>query len=319
MTKSTDELHFPVMLERTLELLRPAIQGKKATVVDCTLGLGGHTEALLNQFPELTVIGIDRDDAALELASERLKDFGSRFVPAAAIYDELADVLAMLEIDSVDGILMDLGVSSMQLDQADRGFSYAQDAPLDMRMNQGSGKTAADILETYDHGQLARIFKDYGEERFASQVAREIVQTRDLHPIRTSADLNAILDRSIPQAPGKTTGHPGKRVYQALRIAVNDELGILERAMPQAIDALRVGGRLVVMSYHSLEDGIVKKALQAAATSTTPIEMPVELPGTSPKLNILTKGVERATELELQQNPRAQSARLRAAEKLEVR
>ena len=319
MTKSTSDLHRPVMLERTLELLRPAIQGKKATVVDCTLGLGGHTEALLNQFPELTVIGIDRDDAALELASERLKDFGSRFVPAAAIYDELADVIAMLEIDGVEGVLMDLGVSSMQLDQPERGFSYAQEADLDMRMNQGAGKTAADLLATLDHGQLARIFRDYGEERFASQVAREILQAREVEPIRTSTQLNAILERSIPQAPGKTSGHPGKRVYQALRIAVNDELGILERAMPQAVDALAVGGRLVVMSYHSLEDGIVKKALQAAAVSTTPIEMPVELPGTSPKLNILTKGVERATEVELHNNPRAQSARLRAAEKLEVR
>lgn len=319
MTKSTNDLHRPVMLERTIELLRPAIEDKKATVVDCTLGLGGHTEALLSQFPELTVVGIDRDDAALELASERLKDFGSRFVPAAAIYDELEEVLAMLEIPSVEGVLMDLGVSSMQLDQPERGFSYAQDAPLDMRMNQGSGKTAADLLATLDHGQLARIFRDYGEERFASQVAREIVNSREASPIKTSGDLNAILDRSIPQAPGKTSGHPGKRVYQALRIAVNDELGILERAMPQAINALSVGGRLVVMSYHSLEDGIVKKALQAAATSTTPIEMPVELPGTSPQLNILTKGVERATEIELHQNPRAQSARLRAAEKLEVR
>ena len=319
MTKSTSDLHRPVMLERTLELLRPAIQGKKATVVDCTLGLGGHTEALLNQFPDLTVIGIDRDDAALELATERLKEFGSRFVPAAAIYDELAEVLAMLEIESVEGILMDLGVSSMQLDQVERGFSYAQEAELDMRMNQGSGKTAADLLATLDHGQLARIFRDYGEERFASQVAREIVNAREISPITTSTQLNAILERSIPQAPGKTSGHPGKRVYQALRIAVNDELGILERAMPQAIDALSVGGRLVVMSYHSLEDGIVKKALQAAAVSTTPIEMPVELPGTSPRLNILTKGVERATEVELHNNPRAQSARLRAAEKLEVR
>jgi 16S rRNA (cytosine1402-N4)-methyltransferase len=319
MAKTTNELHLPVMLERTLELLRPAIQGKKATVVDCTLGLGGHTEALLAQFPELTVIGIDRDDSAIELASERLKDFGPRFVPVAAIYDELEEVLSTLELDGVEGVLMDLGVSSMQLDQADRGFSYAQDAPLDMRMNQNAGKTAADILASYEHGQLARIFKEYGEERFASQVAREIVNTRDAQPIRKSADLNRILDRSIPQPPGKTSGHPGKRVYQALRIAVNDELGILERAMPQAIDALRVGGRLVVMSYHSLEDGIVKRALQTAAQSTTPIEMPVELPGTSPRLNILTKGVERATELELQQNPRAQSARLRAAEKLEVR
>jgi 16S rRNA (cytosine1402-N4)-methyltransferase len=319
MTKSTSDLHRPVMLERTLELLRPAIQGKKATVVDCTLGLGGHTEALLTQFPDLTVIGIDRDDAALELATERLKDFGSRFVPAAAIYDELADVLGMLEIEAVEGVLMDLGVSSMQLDQPERGFSYAQEAELDMRMNQGSGKTAADLLATLDHGQLARIFRDFGEERFASQVAREIVNARELAPIQTSTQLNAILERSIPQAPGKTSGHPGKRVYQALRIAVNDELGILERAMPQAIDALSVGGRLVVMSYHSLEDGIVKKALQAAAVSTTPIEMPVELPGTSPQLNILTKGVERATEVELHNNPRAQSARLRAAEKLEVR
>ena len=319
MTKSTSDLHRPVMLERTLELLSPAIQGKKATVVDCTLGLGGHTEALLEQFPELTVIGIDRDDAALELATERLKAFGSRFVPAAAIYDELADVLGLLEIDSVEGVLMDLGVSSMQLDQPERGFSYAQEAELDMRMNQGSGKTAADLLASLDHGQLARIFRDYGEERFASQVAREIVNARELAPIRTSTQLNAILERSIPQAPGKTSGHPGKRVYQALRIAVNDELGILERAMPQAIDALSVGGRLVVMSYHSLEDGIVKQALQAAAVSTTPIEMPVELPGTSPRLNILTRGVERATEVELHNNPRAQSARLRAAEKLEVR
>lgn len=319
MNLSASQLHRPVMLDRTIELLRPAIEGKKATVVDCTLGLGGHSEALLTLFPDLTVIGIDRDDSAIRLASERLREFGARFVPVAAIYDELSDVLSELEITEVEGILLDLGVSSMQLDLADRGFSYAQDAPLDMRMNQGSGKTAADLLATLDHGELARIFRDYGEERFASQVAREIVNTRDAHPIRSSKDLNAIIERSIPQAPGKTTGHPGKRVYQALRIAVNDELRVLERTMPQAIDALAVGGRIVVMSYHSLEDGIVKQALQEAATSTTPIEMPIELPGTSPRLNILTKGVERATELELDQNPRAQSARLRAAEKLEVR
>ena len=306
------------MLERTIELLRPAIEGKPATVVDCTLGLGGHTHALLSQFPELTVIGIDRDDVALELAKERLEEFGSRFIPVAAIYDELADVLAVLDLQSVQGILLDLGVSSMQLDLAERGFSYAQDAPLDMRMNQGTGKTAADLLASLDHGELARIFRDYGEERFASAVAREIVNTRDQEPITTSGQLNGILAKTIPQAPGKATGHPGKRVYQALRIAVNDELRVLERTMPQAIDALSVGGRIVVMSYHSLEDGIVKKALQAAATSTTPVEMPIELPGTSPRLNIITKGVERATEIELHQNPRSQSARLRAAVKLQV-
>lgn len=307
------------MLERTIELLRPAIEGKQATVVDCTLGLGGHAEALLTQFPMLTVIGIDRDDVALKLASERLAEFGPRFVPIAAIYDELAEVLEVLDFESVEGILMDLGVSSMQLDMAERGFSYAQDVELDMRMNQGTGKTAADLLATLDHGELARIFRDYGEERFASQVAREIVNTRSGSAITTSGQLNAILGKTIPQAPGRASGHPGKRVYQALRIAVNDELRVLERTMPQAIDALSIGGRIVVMSYHSLEDGIVKNALQSAATSTTPVEMPVELPGTSPRLNIITKGVERATELELHQNPRAQSARLRAAQKLEVR
>jgi 16S rRNA (cytosine1402-N4)-methyltransferase len=319
MTNSTEKLHRPVMLERTIELLRPAIEGKAATIVDCTLGLGGHTHALLSQFPMLTVIGIDRDDMALELAKERLAEFGTRFIPVSAIYDELAAVLEVLDVQSVEGILMDLGVSSMQLDLAERGFSYAQDADLDMRMNQGSGKTAADLLASLDHGELARIFRDYGEERFASQVAREIVNTRGETPITTSGALNAILAKTIPQAPGKASGHPGKRVYQALRIAVNDELRVLERTMPQAIDALSIGGRIVVMSYHSLEDGIVKKALQAAATSTTPVEMPIELPGTSPRLNIITKGVERATELELHQNPRAQSARLRAAIKLEVR
>ena len=319
METSAKELHRPVMLERTLELLRPAIAGKSATVVDCTLGLGGHSEALLANFPDLTVIGIDRDDSAIALASERLREYGARFVPVAAIYDELDDVLRELELTSVEGILLDLGVSSMQLDLAERGFSYAQDAPLDMRMNQASGKTAADLLATLDHGELARIFRDYGEERYASNVAREIVATRDAKPILTSSDLNAILERTIPQAPGKASGHPGKRVYQALRIAVNDELRVLERTMPQAIDALAVGGRIVVMSYHSLEDGIVKRFLQEAATSSTPVEMPIELPGTSPRLNILTRGVERATELELDQNPRAASARLRAAEKLEVR
>lgn len=306
------------MLERTIELLRPALADKAATLVDCTLGLGGHAHALLAQFPQLTVIGIDRDDVALALAKQRLAEFGSRFIPVAAIYDELADVLEVLDIESVAGILMDLGVSSMQLDMADRGFSYAQDANLDMRMNQGSGKTAADLLGSLDHGALARIFRDYGEERYASQVARAIVNVREQAPILTSAQLNEILGKTIPQAPGKATGHPGKRIYQALRIAVNDELAVLERTMPQAIDALGVGGRIVVMSYHSLEDGIVKKALQAAATSTTPVEMPIELPGTSPRLSIITKGVERATELELHQNPRAQSARLRAAVKLEV-
>tara|TARA_B110000305_G_C19336568_1_gene586893 strand:- start:293 stop:1201 length:909 start_codon:yes stop_codon:yes gene_type:complete len=301
-----------------MELLRPGITGKSAVVIDCTLGLGGHTEALLSEHENLTVIGIDRDPAALTLAKARLEPFGTRFIPAAATYDEITEVLAELEFASVQGILMDLGVSSMQLDEADRGFSYAQDAPLDMRMNQNFGKTAADLLTELGEKELTKIFRDYGEERFAPLIAKRIVAERQVSSILTSSDLNKIVAAVVPMAPGRTTGHPAKRIYQALRIAVNNELSGLESALPQAIDALAIGARLVVMSYHSLEDGITKRAMQQAAVSSTPIGMPMQLPGTSPALKVITRGVERATELELSQNPRAASARLRAAEKLEV-
>jgi 16S rRNA (cytosine1402-N4)-methyltransferase len=301
-----------------MELLRPGITGDSPVVIDCTLGLGGHTEALLSEHENLTVIGIDRDPAALRLATARLEPFGKRFIPAAATYDEITEVLAELEFPSVQGILMDLGVSSMQLDEADRGFSYAQDAPLDMRMNQNLGQTAADLLSTLGEKELTKIFRDYGEERFAPLVAKRIVAERQVSGILSSSDLNKLVSAVVPMAPGRTTGHPAKRIYQALRIAVNNELSGLESALPQAIDALAVGARLVVMSYHSLEDGITKRAMQEAAVSSTPIGMPMQLPGTSPALKVITRGVERATELELSQNPRAASARLRAAEKLEV-
>ncbi len=310
-------LHEPVMLHRCLELLRPGIQSN-SVVIDATLGLGGHTEALLNTHPDLTVIGFDRDPVALELASERLSKFGARFRGVLATYDQIESVLVELGISSVQGVLFDLGVSSMQLDSAERGFAYAQDAPLDMRMDQSHGITAAELLADSSEEELARIFRVYGEERFASLIARSIVRNREAAPIRTSAQLNQIVESVVPKAPGKQTGHPAKRVYQALRIAVNDELAILSSAIPQAIAALSVGGRIVVMSYHSLEDAIVKQAFQSAAKSTTPIELPVELPGSGPRLRVITKGVERASEIELSQNPRAASARLRAAEKLEA-
>ncbi len=310
-------LHEPVMLHRCLELLRPGIQDN-SIVIDATLGLGGHTEALLTTHPDLTVIGFDRDPVALELASERLSKFGSRFRGVLATYDQIESVLAELGIHSVQGVLFDLGVSSMQLDSAERGFAYAQDAPLDMRMDQSHGLSAAELLETASEEELSRIFRVYGEERFANQIARAIVRLRSVAPIQTSSELNRIVESVVPKAPGKQTGHPAKRVYQALRIAVNDELSILSSAIPQAIAALAVGGRIVVMSYHSLEDAIVKQAFQSAATSTTPIDLPVELPGSGPRLRVITKGVERASEIELSQNPRAASARLRAAEKLEA-
>ena len=311
---ATASLHIPVLLDRCLELLRPAIENKPAVVIDATLGLGGHTEALLNEHPQLTVIGIDRDPVALELAKSRLAHFGDRFEAHLGTYDEIEQIA---KPGSVDGILMDLGVSSMQLDQADRGFSYSQDSELDMRMDQTRGETAADLLAELDEYELARIFKVYGEERFAMPIAKRIVAQRAQTPITTSSQLNKIVSSVVPMVPGKQSGHPAKRVYQALRIAVNDELGILERAVPQAISALRVGGRLVVMSYHSLEDAIVKEAMQQAATSSTPVEMPIELPGTAPIFKIITRGVERSGERELEQNPRAASARLRAGEKVE--
>jgi 16S rRNA (cytosine1402-N4)-methyltransferase len=311
-------LHRPVMLDRCLELLRPGIVGSNPVVVDATLGLGGHTEALLQEHKDLTVIGLDRDPVALELASERLAKFPGRFHGALATYDKSDAVLSGLGIEKIQGALFDLGVSSMQLDEADRGFAYAQDAPLDMRMDQSRGVTAADVIADSSEEELVRIFREYGEERFAPGIARAIVKSRSIAPIQTSSELNRIVEQVVPKAPGKQSGHPAKRVYQALRIFVNDELSILQSAIPQAIEALSVGSRIVVMSYHSLEDAVVKSAFQKAATSSTPIELPIELPGSGPRLRVITKGVERATELELTQNPRAASARLRAAEKLEA-
>lgn len=306
------------MLDRCLELLRPGIVGNNPVVVDATLGLGGHTEALLIEHPNLTVIGLDRDPVALELASDRLARFGSRFHGALATYDKFAEVLAGLSVKKIQGALFDLGVSSMQLDQPERGFAYAQDAPLDMRMDQGRGESAAEVLAQASEGELIAIFRDLGEERYAGPIARAIVKQRTVEAITTSSQLNAIVEKVVPKAPGKQSGHPAKRVYQALRIFVNSELEILTDAIPQAIDALATGARIVVMSYHSLEDAIVKNAFQKAATSSTPIELPVELPGSGPRIRVITKGVERATEIELTQNPRAASARLRAAEKLEA-
>ena len=317
MSNLSSELHRPVMLERCLELLKPGIQGNSPVVVDATLGLGGHTEALLNSFANLSVVGLDRDPVALELATERLAGFGSRFTPVLAVYDEFSEVLEDLAIEQIDGALFDLGVSSMQLDQRERGFAYAQEAPLDMRMDQTSGRTAADLLATLDVEDLTKIFRDFGEERFAFPIAKKIVAQRQLSPITSSEQLNEIVESVVPKAPGKQSGHPAKRIYQALRIAVNEELEVLERALPQAIEALRPGAAIVVMSYHSLEDQITKDALRKAATSQSPIELPVELPGMGPTLSMVTKGVERAGETELSNNPRAASARLRAAKKLE--
>lgn len=310
-----NRLHTPVMLERTLELLTPALERPGAVLVDATLGLGGHAEAFLERLPELEFVGLDRDPHALELAAQRLAGFGSRVHLVHTVYDRIAEVLDELGIGAVAGILFDLGVSSMQLDQVERGFSYSQDAPLDMRMDDTAELTAARILAEYDEASLRRIFYEYGDEKLAPRYASRIVRERAVAPLLTSAQLVELLIAATPAAVQRA-GHPAKRVFQALRIEVNQELSVLERAIPAALDALEVGGRIVVLAYQSLEDRIVKRILQTRSQSTAPQGLPIELPQHRPELRLLTRGAELADEDEKRANPRATSVRLRAAERV---
>ena len=314
--KNLESLHEPVMLERTLQLLAPALASERAVLVDCTLGLGGHSEAFLKAFENLTVIGIDRDLVALDLAGKRLEGFGSRVNYFHGTYEQIPEALAEFGFSEASAILMDLGVSSMQIDSQDRGFAYSFAAPLDMRMDASTGQTAAELIATESEQELARIFKEYGEERFAKKIASEIVEIRGKSPITSSKQLASIISDVVPFIPGKSSGHPAKRVFQALRIAVNQELEILESAIPAAIDSLEVGGRLLVLAYHSLEDRIVKQAIVKASTSSAPIELPFELPEHAPVLKLVIKGAEQATLQEIAANPRSASVRLRVAEKI---
>jgi 16S rRNA (cytosine1402-N4)-methyltransferase len=315
MSKPINEIHVPVMLERTVEILGESLEGQ-SILVDCTLGMGGHSEAFLEHFPNLRVVGIDRDLTAIALASERLSRFGERFTAAHATYDEILEVLEELNIDSVQAILLDLGVSSLQLDEADRGFAYSYSAPLDMRMDASTGITAAEVLNQYSEKELARIFAEYGEERYAKPIAAAIVARRASKEFSDSVDLASLIVDIVPFIPGKSKGHPAKRVFQALRIEVNRELEVLQNTMPAVIKALAVGGRVLVLAYHSLEDRIVKQALVAASTSSAPLDLPIELPEHAPVLRLVVKGAEQASEEEIQINPRAASVRLRAAEKI---
>lgn len=313
---SAPDRHVPVLLERTLSLLDPALADRPAVVVDATLGMGGHAAALLAAHPSLTLVGVDRDPEALRLAGERLADYSSRTHLVHAVYDHWPEVLADLGVSKVDGVLFDLGVSSLQLDEAVRGFAYSQDAPLDMRMDTTTGWTAADVLNTYSSGELAKVLRDYGEEKFASKIANAIVRERRREPFDRSERLVQLLYETVPAASRRTGGHPAKRTFQALRIEVNAELDVLARALPAALDSLGTGGRVVVLSYHSLEDRMVKRALAERAKSRTPVDLPVELPGHGPELRILTRGAEMAGEPETAANPRAASVRLRAAERI---
>ncbi|WP_291052061.1 16S rRNA (cytosine(1402)-N(4))-methyltransferase RsmH [Herbiconiux sp.] len=308
-------IHASVLLERSIELLGPVLGEPGAVLVDCTLGLGGHSEAFLEAFPELHLVGLDRDPNALRLAGERLARFADRIDLVHCVYDDIDEALEGLGIDEVDGILFDLGVSSMQLDMVERGFSYSKDAPLDMRMDDTAPFTAAEIIATYSEADLRRIFRDYGEEKLADRYARKIVAARDDAPVTRSGQLVDIIQAATP-AKFSNQGHPAKRVFQALRIEVNAELSVLERAIPRAIDALRVGGRIVVLSFQSLEDRIVKRELVKRSSSTAPAGLPVELPEHRPELKLLVRGAELAGDDERALNPRAIPVRLRAAEKI---
>jgi 16S rRNA (cytosine1402-N4)-methyltransferase len=308
--------HIPVLLDRVLELLAPVAAHDRPVIVDATLGLGGHSEALLERFPSLVVIGIDRDPEAIGSSANRLARFGDRVVLVNAVYDQIGDAIRDAGFRSVSGVLFDLGVSSLQLDVKDRGFAYAQDAPLDMRMNPTAGLSAADVLNTYGERDLARVLWEYGEERFAKKIARAIVQQRESEPFETSAPLVDLIRQSIPAATRRTGGNPAKRTFQALRVEVNDELGAWHRALPAALDAVTVGGRVVVLAYHSLEDRFAKRTFAAATSSNAPRDLPVVPAEMAPKFKLVTRGAEQATPAEVAANPRAKSVRLRAIERI---
>jgi 16S rRNA (cytosine1402-N4)-methyltransferase len=310
-------VHVPVLLGRVTELLAPALAADGAVLVDATLGLAGHSIALLDAHPGLRLVGLDRDPDARAEATRRLAAAGhaGRATVVPAVFDELPEVLERLGIEQVQGVLFDLGVSSLQLDRRDRGFSYAVDGPLDMRMDPTAPRTAADVVNTYPVPELARVLRVYGEERFASRIAAAIARERAREPFTGTERLAHLVRDSIPAATRRTGGHPAKRTFQALRIEVNDELGALTRALPAAVDALAVGGRVVAVTFHSLEDRIVKQVLAEGARDRTPPELPVPLPDRAPVLRLLTRGGEAPGEAEVAANPRAASARVRAAER----
>ena len=309
--------HISVMRDTCVDLLTPAInKSENPVVVDATLGLGGHSEALLESNPNLVLIGIDRDLDAIVKAKNRLAKFENRVKLNHAIFDEITDVVNSFGFEQVDGILFDLGVSSMQLDQSDRGFSYSQDAPLDMRMDRSTGITASEIINTYAPGELVRILRTYGEEKFATRIVENIVKERAKAPLNSTAQLATLVKESIPAATRRTGGNPAKRTFQALRIETNDELGAVNRAIPQALELLKVGGRLVVMSFQSLEDRIVKEIFTQATTSGTPRDLPIDLPEFAAKFALVVRGSVLPSEAEIAANSRAQSVRLRAIERL---
>jgi 16S rRNA (cytosine1402-N4)-methyltransferase len=315
------QAHVPVLADRVTALLAPALAGPDTVLVDATLGRAGHARALLAACPGLRLVGVDADQAAIDAARDILAPYTDRVTLVHAFYDQIPAIVSSLPAAPdgparVMGLLFDLGVSSPQLDDPERGFAYAQDAPLDMRMDRTAERTAADIVNGYPAAELARVLRDYGEERFARRIADAVVRERAAAPITSTLRLSAIVKDAIPAATRRTGGNPAKRTFQALRIEVNDELGTLRRALPAALALLAVGGRVVVLAYHSLEDRIVKRELVRLSADTTPRGLPVPATASTAQFRLLTRGAERPSQDELSENPRAASARLRAAERI---
>jgi 16S rRNA (cytosine1402-N4)-methyltransferase len=309
-----DFAHVSVMLPEVVEWFGPVPAG---WIVDCTLGGAGHALALLDAHPHLNLLGIDRDPVAIAVATERLRIHHDRVRILHGRSDELTALIDQSGVSPIVGIFLDLGVSSVQFDVADRGFSYRHDAPLDMRMDQSTGQTAAELLATSTHGEIARILREYGDEAFASRIAKAIIARREAGaPIERTHDLVSVVTNAIPAATRRTGGHPAKRSFQALRIAVNAELDVLERTVDAALDALAPGGRLVVLSYHSGEDRIVKSRLRLAETGgcTCPSNGLPCACGALPRGRSLRRGITRPSETEVATNPRAASALARVFE-----
>ena len=308
--------HLPVMPDEVIATLVPAAGSLQ---IDATVGGGGHTERILEAAsPDGRVLGLDADQAAIDRVGLRLARFGDRLVLRRANFRELAAVAPAAGFGAVDGLLFDLGLSSFQLADRDRGFGFRAGGPLDMRFDTSRGVPAAELLETLDADELAALFRRYGEEPAAWRIAKAIVAARDTTPVRTAEELAALVERVVPVNPRvRRRTHPATRVFQALRIAVNEELDALEEGLAAAVDLLRPGGRLVVLSYHSLEDRIVKRFLAAERRGCVcPPEAPVCVCGKTPRLRLVTRPSLTPTEAEIDANPRARSARLRAAERL---
>lgn len=306
--------HISVLLNECLEGLDIKPDG---IYVDGTLGGAGHSGQIAKRLTTGRLIGIDRDPVALKAAGERLAQYGDRVTLVHSNFCEIANVLDDLNIDAVDGILLDLGVSSPQLDDGERGFSYMVDAPLDMRMDNGDALTAETIVNTWSYEELRRILFDYGEERYAPQVAAAICRRRETDPIKTTLELVDIIRSAMPAAALREKQHPAKRSFQAIRIAVNDELGAVRKVMDAAIPRLKQGGRLAIITFHSLEDRIVKNGMADAAKGCTcPPSFPVCVCGKKPQVKLITRKPVTATEEELEHNPRSRSAKLRVCEKM---